>query len=143
MKILMPILCLMLMPLIGAFAQKKDEQAVATAVQRLNQAMIDGNQALLDELTSESLSYGHSSWLVEDKDAFITALVDGTSGFSSIDLSAQSIAFADNVAIVRHILSADTDNKGQQPGHVKLGVLQVWQKVKGKWLLIARQATKI
>lgn len=137
------IFCLMLMASFCAPAQKKDEPSVATAVQQLNQAMIDGNQSLLDELTSESLSYGHSSWLIEDKDAFITALVDGTSGFTSIDLSDQSIALAGNVAIVRHKFSAATDNKGQVPGRVNLGVMQVWQKEKGQWLLLARQATKI
>lgn len=143
MKKLTLIFFLTLIPLISVLGQKKDEQALAKAVQQLNQAMIDGNQALLDELTSAELSYGHSSWLIEDKDAFITALVDGTSGFSSIDLSEQSIKFTGNVAIVRHRLSAGTDNKGQQPGHVNLGVMQVWQKQKGQWLLIARQATKL
>lgn len=143
MKTFTLIFYLILLPSISGLAQKKDEQAVTTAVQRLNQAMIDGNQSLLDELTSSKLTYGHSSWLIEDKDAFITAMVDGTSGFSSIDLSEQSIAFTGNVAIVRHKFSADTDNKGQQPGHVNLGVMQVWQKEKGKWLLIARQATKL
>lgn len=143
MKTFTLIFYLILLPSISGLAQKKDEQAVTTAVQRLNQAMIDGNQTLLDELTSSKLTYGHSSWLIEDKDAFITAMVDGTSGFSSIDLSEQSIVFTGNIAIVRHKFSADTDNKGQQPGHVNLGVMQVWQKEKGKWLLIARQATKL
>lgn len=124
-------------------AQKKDEQAVAEAVKRLNQAMIDGNQMALDEYTADKLSYGHSSGLIEDKSAYITAIIDGTSGFTSIDLTEQTIALSDNVAIVRHKFSAGTDNKGQQPGTVKLSVMQIWQKQKGKWLLLARQATKI
>lgn len=124
-------------------AQKKDEQAVSDAVKRLNQAMIDGNDITLDQLTAEELSYGHSSGLLEDKNAYITAIVDGTFGFSSIDLTDQTIAVVDNVAIVRHKFSAATDDKGRQPGTVRLGVLQIWQKQKGKWLLIARQATKL
>ena len=124
-------------------AQKKDEQAVADAVKHLNQAMIDGNQLALDDYTADNLSYGHSSGLIEDKDAYITAIIDGTSGFTSIDLTDQTIALSDNVAIVRHKFSAGTDNKGQQPGTVKLSVMQIWQKQKGKWLLLARQATKI
>jgi hypothetical protein len=124
-------------------AQKKDEQMVADAVQQLNQAMVDGNHITLDQLTAQQLSYGHSTGLIEDKNAYITAIVDGTSGFISIDLTDQTIAVSDNVAIVRHKFQADTDNKGQQPGTVKLSVLQIWQKQKGKWLLLARQATKI
>ena len=124
-------------------AQKKDEQALADAVKQLTQAMIDANQIALEQLTSEKLSYGHSNGLIEDKDAYITAIVNGTFGFSSIDLTDQTISLSDNVAIVRHKFSAGTKNRGQEPGTVKLSVLQIWQKEKGKWLLLARQATKI
>lgn len=124
-------------------AQTKDEQAVAAAVKQLNQAMIDGNQITLDQLTAQKLSYGHSNGLIEDKDHYITSIINGTFGFTSIDLTEQSIAISDNVALVRHLFAAGTDNKGQQPGTVKLSVLQVWQKQKGKWLLLARQATKV
>ncbi|MEX2233037.1 MAG: nuclear transport factor 2 family protein [Cyclobacteriaceae bacterium] len=133
----------MLIPFMATLAQNKDEQAVASAVQQLNQGMIDGNHITLDQLTFSSLSYGHSSGLVEDKNAYITAIVDGIFGFTSIDLTEQTISVTNNVAIVRHKFSAGTDNKGQEPGRVNLAVLQIWQKEKGKWLLLARQATKI
>ena len=128
---------------LAAPGQQKDHQALTTAISQLNQAMVDGNHIMLDELTSDKLSYGHSSGLVEDKNAFITAIIDGVFGFTSIDLTDQSIAITNNVAIVRHTFSAGTDNKGQAPGTVKLSVMQVWHKEKGKWLLIARQATRI
>ena len=134
--------CLIL-PCLLLSAQNKNEQAVAKAVQQLNQAMIDANHLMLDELTSKKLSYGHSSGLIEDKNAYITAIVDGVSGFTSIDLTDQTIALSENVAIVRHKMLANTDNKGQQPGKISLGVLQIWQKEKGKWLLLARQATRL
>ena len=105
--------------------------------------MIDGNQIALEQLTASQLSYGHSSGLIEDKNAYITAIIDGTSGFTSIDLTEQTISISGDVALVRHKFTAGTDNKGQQPGTVKLTVLQVWQKQKGKWLLLARQAAKL
>lgn len=124
-------------------AQKKDQSAVAEAVKQLNNAMVDANQIKLDELSSEKLSYGHSSGLIEDKNAYITNIIDGTFGFTSIDLTDQTIAISGDVAIVRHKFQAATDDKGKQPGSVKLSVMQVWQKEKGKWLLLARQATKI
>ncbi|HEU5145764.1 MAG TPA: nuclear transport factor 2 family protein [Chryseosolibacter sp.] len=125
------------------FAQKKEEAALAESVKRLNQAMIDANQIALEELTAKNLSYGHSSGLIEDKDKYITAIVDGTFGFTSIDLTDQTIAVSGDVAIVRHKFQAATDDKGKEPGSVKLSVMQVWQKQKGKWLLLARQATRI
>lgn len=134
------LLCLASLALLG---QKKDEDAIARAVRQLNQAMIDGNQIALEQLTASQLSYGHSSGLIEDKNAYITAIVDGTSGFTSIELTEQTISISGDVALVRHKFTAGTDNKGQQPGTVKLTVLQVWQKQKGKWLLLARQAAKL
>ena len=133
----------LIIPVVMLLAQKKDEQAIADAVKQLNQAMIDANQIMLDQLTAKKLSYGHSNGLIEDKNAYITALIDGTSGFTSIDLTDQTIALSDNIAIVRHKFTAGTDNRGQQPGTAKLSVLQIWQKEKGKWVLVARQATKI
>jgi hypothetical protein len=140
-KLLLMIWCCL--PVAAILAQNKDEQVIANAIRQLSQAMVDANQIKLDELTSEKLSYGHSTGLIEDKDAFITAIIDGKSGFITIDLTEQSISISNNVAIVRHHLSADTDNKGQEPGHVNLGVMQVWQKDKGKWLLLARHATRL
>jgi ketosteroid isomerase-like protein len=134
--------CLIL-PCLLLSAQSKDEQSVAKAVQQLKEAMIDANHIMLDELTSKKLSYGHSNGLIEDKNAYLTAIVDGVSGFTSIDLTDQTIALSDNVAIVRHKMLANTDNKGQQPGKVSLGVLQIWQKEKGRWLLLARHATRL
>lgn len=128
---------------LAGLAQKKDEQAVADAVRQLNQAMVDANHIALDQLTSEKLSYGHSSGLIEDKNTYITSIVDGKFGFTSIDLTDQTIAISDNVALVRHRFEAATDDKGKDPGTARLYVLQVWQKQKGKWLLLARQATRI
>lgn len=133
----------LMFPAAVLLAQKKDEQAVADAVRRLNQAMTDANQIALEELTSEKLSYGHSSGLIENKESYVTAIVDGTFGFTSIDLTDQTIALSDNVAIVRHKFSAATDDRGKEPGTARLSVLQIWQKEKGKWVLLARQATKI
>jgi hypothetical protein len=133
----------MLIPAIMLQAQNKDQEAVASAVRQLNQAMIDSNEKMLDQLSSEKLTYGHSSALLEDKKTFMSSIVDGKFGFSSIDLTDQTITISDDVAIVRHNFSAGTDDKGKEPGKIKLHVMQVWQKQYGKWLLIARQSTKI
>lgn len=143
MKSLTLLTTLVLISLHALMAQKKDEQAVAAAVQRLNQAMVDANQIALDELTAAELSYGHSSGLVEDKETYITSIIDGKFGFKSIDLTEQTISVAGDVAIVRHKFSAATDDKGKEPGTVRLSVMQVWQKQKGRWVLLARQATKL
>jgi ketosteroid isomerase-like protein len=124
-------------------AQSADEKAVATAVESLRKAMIDADKTTLESLTADQLSYGHSSGAIEDKTAFVEAIVSGKSNFNSIELSEQTIRFAGNDAIVRHKFKAELLGKDGALNNVNIGILQVWQKQKGKWKLIARQAVKL
>ena len=122
------------------FAQEK-ENAVAAAVEQLRQAMIDADQSKLESLVSDQLSYGHSSGVIDDKKTFVDKIVTGKSDFVSIDLSEQTITVSDKTAIVRHLFKAKT-NDGGKPGEVQLRIMLVWQKQKGGWKLLARQADK-
>ena len=124
------------------FAQTKDEKDIADAVEQLRLGMINGDKAVLEKLTVEKLSYGHSSGLVQDKKEFVGKIVSGASDFVTIDLSEQTISISDKVAIVRHTLNAKT-NDGGKPGEAHLKVMLIWQKQKGGWKLLARQAIKI
>ncbi|HEY9342121.1 MAG TPA: nuclear transport factor 2 family protein [Hanamia sp.] len=122
-------------------AQSGKEKAVASAITTLTKAMVDGDKGMLEKYTSDQLSYGHSSGVVQNKNEFVEAIVSGKSDFVTIDLTEQSIAVSGNTAIVRHILSATTNDNGK-PGTVKLSILLVWQKLHGQWKLLARQAVK-
>ena len=135
---------LLLIPFLGlrTFAQSGAEQTVANAVESLRKAMVDPDKAVLDKLTAEDLSYGHSSGVIQNKQEFIEALTSGKSDFVSIDLSAQTVKIVGNNAIVRHILGGVTNDGGKQ-GTTRLSVLMVWQLQNGEWKLLARQATKV
>lgn len=124
------------------FAQTKEEKEVADAVEQLRAGMVNGDKATLEKLTAEKLSYGHSNGLIQDKKEFVEKIVSGASDFATIDLSEQTISISDKVAIVRHILNAKTNDNGK-PGEAHLKVLLIWQKQKGGWKLLARQAVKI
>jgi hypothetical protein len=123
-------------------AQQKYEKSVASAVNGLTKAMIDADKAMLERYTSDKLSYGHSSGVVQNQAEFVDAIVSGRSDFVTIDLSDQTISISKKTAVVRHKLSATT-NDGGKPGTVKLSILLVWQKLHGDWKLLARQAVKI
>lgn len=125
-----------------AVAQSKKEKAVAQAVESLRKAMVEADSASLYSLTKNELSYGHSSGRVEDKASFIRSLTSGASDFVTIELSDQTVKVVDKMAIVRHVLSAQTNDNGK-PGTVKLSILTVWEKDWGKWKLLARQAVRI
>lgn len=134
---------LLLFTSLASFAQSANEKAVGDAVEKLKNAIIAADAPVLDKLTSPLLSYGHSNGLLEDKKEFIRALTSGESHFTKIDLSDQTISVSGDLAIVRHKLIGDTHNKGKDPAPVKLGVFYVWQKTKGAWLLLGRQAFKL
>ncbi|NJM26982.1 MAG: nuclear transport factor 2 family protein [Bacteroidia bacterium] len=135
-------LTLLLCACLATSAQSPDEAAVAGAVEALKTAMVDADKAALEEITTQELSYGHSSGRIEDRTAFINALVSGSSDFVTIELAEQTIRVVGNTAIVRHKLSGTTSDNGKA-GTVNLGVMLIWQKQQGKWKLLARQAYKL
>jgi hypothetical protein len=124
-----------------SLAQSKAEKKVAEAVEKLRIAMIDGNKASLEQLVWDRLSYGHSGGHIDDKKEFVEKLSTGKSDFVTMELTEQTISVIGKTAIVRHKLSATT-NDGGKPGEVHLLVLLVWQKQGGNWKLLARQAVK-
>jgi hypothetical protein len=128
---------------LASTAQTKLETEVAAAVESLRKAMVDADKATLEKITATELSYGHSSGKVEDRAAFINALVSGQSDFLDITLTEQTITIKDKVALVRHKLSGNTNDPGKGPGTVSLGILLVWVKEKSDWKLMARQAFKL
>jgi ketosteroid isomerase-like protein len=126
---------------LSVFAQKA-EKKVAAATEFLRQALISGNQTDLKKITADNLTYGHSSGKIQDKEEFVNALVSKQSDFVTIDLKEQTIKITGKTAIVRHLLYATT-NDGGKPGKVELGIMLVFEKEHGDWILLARQAYKI
>lgn len=126
---------------ISSVAQSAEEKEVAGRVETLRNALINADKTILEDLAAEDLSYGHSSGLIENKTAFVDALVSGKTKFSSVAFTDQTITIAGNAAVVRHKMMADLHNNS---GLTKIDiiVLLVWQKQNGIWKLLARQAAK-
>lgn len=135
------VLLLLLVFVISAAAQNKQVDAVTAAAEKLRVAMIDADSVVLASLADEQLSYGHSGGAVENKQEFIAKIISGRSDFLTIVITNQTVSVAGSTAVIRHHLDATTNDSGK-PGTVKLQVLQVWYKAKGKWKLLARQAVK-
>jgi ketosteroid isomerase-like protein len=138
---LIAVLMFSIMTGLQTFAQSKHEKEVTDAVETLRNAMVNADKATLEQITAEELSYGHSSGKVESKSDFVENIVSGKSDFVTIELSNQTVQVTGKTAIVRHALSATT-NDGGKPGSVKLLILLVWQKQKNSWKLLARQAVR-
>ncbi len=127
---------------IVAFAQQKQMDEVKSANEYLRQALMSGNREQLMHITAAGLSYGHSSGKIQNQKEFVEQLAGGLSDFISIDITEEQITLYKNTAIVRHILSAETNDNGIS-GKVKLSILLAWVKQNGNWQLAARQAVKV
>lgn len=123
-------------------AQSKDETSVASSVEKLRLAMISGNKADLESILSNELTYGHSSGKIQSKEEFVKAISTRESDFVDIQLTGQQIKVTGDIAIVNHTLAANT-NDGGKPGKVLLGIVLIWKKIKGDWMLIGRRAFKV
>jgi hypothetical protein len=123
------------------YAQSAKNKSLEIAVDQLKEAMISGNRVQLEKIASDQLSYGHSGGHIEGKSEFVEKIASGKSDFVSIEMTEQTIQITGKTAIVRHVLTAVT-NDGGKPGNVKLKVLLVFSKEKGQWKMLARQAVK-
>ncbi|OXA79635.1 protein of unknown function [Flavobacterium aquidurense] len=139
------VLILIVLVQFSGFAQKsntKEETAVNNQVEILRKAMIDADGGKLKSLTSEKLTYVHSSGVVQNQAEFVDGIVSGKSDFVTIEFQDQTITIQNDVAIVRHVLAAHTKDGGVDKD-IKIGIMLVWQKQKNNWILIARQAYKL
>jgi ketosteroid isomerase-like protein len=123
-------------------AQAGEEGAVNQAIDDLRKAMLAADQAGLEALVADQLSYGHSGGVIESKGQFVNVIASKKTIYKSITLSEPSIAVVGNNAIARHIFSAETEADGKA-GSARVGVLQVWTKQDGRWKLLARQAFRL
>ena len=126
---------------VSANAQKP-EKDIETSIETLNKAMISQDKSMLEKLTAEDLSYGHSTGVVQNKSEFIKDVLSGPVKFFQIENANQMITVTDNTATVRNICSI----KGTRDGaalDLKIGILMVWIKKGDGWKLLARQGYKL
>jgi hypothetical protein len=124
-----------------AQAEGLEDTSVSRTVEQLRLAMIGADKKALEALLAPELSFGHSNGLVQTKAEFMGAVLGRKEVFKTITLTDHSASPVGSTAIVRQIFASDLELEGK-PLSVKLGELQIWQKHKTSWRLIARQAFK-
>ena len=123
--------------------QSKQEKELTDAIEIFKKGVVDADKNLLESVTAENLVYGHSSGKVQNKAEFVAEIVSGQPlDYVSVETADQTIAVSGDVAIVRHVYSAETMSNGT-PGKLKIGNMMIWQNQHGKWKLLARQAYKL
>jgi len=118
------------------------KKAVEETVEKMRKLMLDPDSAALSAMASPKLTFGHSSGKVQNKQEFLHSFLSGETDFTSLEFTDQTVIVSGSTAIVRHTLTGGTADKGKAPGTAKLLIMLVWQKVKGEWVLLGRQAVK-
>ncbi len=120
----------------------KNQQEVWNKVIDLHNAVFGSKNAdVISNLVGEGLAYGHSGGNLEDRATMIEKAAASATVYENVTNQLLSIKSLGNVTILRVILKASSIEKGVSTP-LNLGILQVWNKVGGKWKLIERQAVK-
>ncbi len=125
-----------------ARAEGSDDTAVKKGVEELRVAILKQDKAKLDALTAAQLSYSHSDARVQNKAEFIDGVMTRKATVKSIEFPDLTVAMAGPNANMRHLYVSESELDGKT-NHVKIGVLQVWQKQGSDWKLLARAAFRL
>lgn len=119
-----------------------DNQAIDLSIKTLAKAMISADSVTLRNISADELTYGHSSGLIENKEAFIKAITSGKSKYSKLEMSNQDITVKGNTAWARFNMIADIVGADAKTTTLNLKMLTIWQKENNMWRLLARQAVR-
>ncbi len=117
-------------------------QSVEQLSTSLNQALIERNENLLQELLHDDLSYGHSNAWVENKNELIKNNQSEFLIYEKIQMDSVRVRYTENIAILRCHSMIDAILNGKSIS-LRLYVCQVWINTNGKWKLLVRQSTKL
>lgn len=117
-----------------------DQKDVLANVDSLAAAIQKGDGATIGRLMAEDIMYSHSNAKLENKAEAIAAMVKAKNKL--VFSPAPTVTIHGNTATVRGFVTTTTMQDGK-PVTLKLNILQVWSKVGPKWLLVARQATRL
>lgn len=120
-----------------------EKAALEKRVNDFTAATKAGSLDSLNDLTSDVLSYGHSNGDIQTKRGFVDSLATKSWKFLELNITDQTIDVHGNTAIVRQKLFGVHQKGTTEPGKLALGVLMVWKKEEGKWVVYTRQGFKL
>lgn len=142
MKSILAVILLSTFTALTSFGQNKDISAVEKALETLRIQMLNPTESGLKSISNPALTYGHSNGRIENQKEFMESFLTGASDFTSLAFSDVKIEIVGKTAVVRHVLIAESMDKGKQPAKVNIKVMLVFTKDKNGWLLLGRQAVK-
>jgi hypothetical protein len=121
---------------------KTDAEKLTMTVKEFHLALVQQNTVSINQQTDKALTYGHSNGWVQTKTDLIKDFESGLISYESFTEDSISLAINNNLASVRFTADISAVLKGTKASH-HLKVLEVWIKKGNRWVLFARQATKL
>jgi len=105
-------------------------------------ATMHADSAALNQLLADDLTYTHTGGNTQTKAQFIASVTQGQPRYESIEFEEQNARVYENTIVTTSRLRVRLKLDG---GEVSLHpcFLHVWVKNRGRWQLVAHQATKI
>jgi len=121
-----------------------DIEEVEQAVKNFTKAVVEADKSKFEKILSEDLVYGHSNGAVQNKEEFIDEIISLTPfDYITVNTTEQTINISKNIAIVRHIYSAQAKNRSGEMVDIRIGNMMVWVKHNKDWKLLSRQAYRL
>lgn len=121
---------------------REKTDAVRAALAEWSAALCRRDAAAIDGLLADTVSYGHSTGAVHDRDRYRAFLASGPT-YLAVDIPAPEIRLAGPVAIVTGPLVQSLIRAGETaPVAIRARVLQVWIETGTGWRLMAAQSTR-
>lgn len=125
----------------AAPAQSKQQRQIEALERQRFEAMTQQNTTALEKLLDESLTYGHSNGLFEDKATHLANIRTGSLVYKSMQPESMSVRVYKKTAIVNGLVKVGGTLKGKD-FELKLRYTDVYLKKKGQWRLAAWQSVK-
>ncbi len=126
-----------------AAADAKTVAAVEAAERAWGAATAAGDEAKLNALLADDLSYTHSNGETDTKAVFIGNMKSGARKYHEVNFEKVEARLYNNSAVVMALANIKTSQKGgpQAPAHLRF--LHLWVYQKGAWKLAAHQSLRL
>ena len=138
----MKIVLVVLLFISGNIMSQKDTASLKISILSLNNALIEKDTLMLNNLIDDNITYGHSNGWIQTKKEMITEFYSGKIEYKYINPVSQSTNLSGEIAIVRSITKVE-GIVNTVAFNMSLQILQLWKFVDKKWVLIARQSVKV
>ncbi len=120
----------------------QDTTELKKATVLLNEALLKKDSSVLMQLLDINIGYGHSNGWIQSKSDVLQDFASGKISYTKLEVSDEKFQIQQQAVAIRNITTVEGVVSGNS-FKMSLQVLQVWKRIKGKWVLIARQSVKL